>query len=163
MHTIKQPLKMKNIAIFLVLSLALLACEKRKINRTENKLEGSWKLIKSEYGESENDISDREQIITFYDNAEDYSVVNGLHHGSMLFKYTDFSYELQFFYSAINKGDDLLLMLEYNSPGYTSALNNTAFELSDPSIKKLTKKKFIMEGKNADGITSTFTFERIKE
>ncbi len=154
---------MKNSTFILFLVLALTACEKHKINKTENKLEGSWTLVKSEYGNTENDLTGREQIMTFYDNAIDYEVYDGYHQGSMLFKYeNEFSYEIKFLYSAINKGEDLMLLIEYNFPANFSSENIKGLAVSYPTIKKLTKDRFVMEGKNADGFNSVFTFDRIK-
>lgn len=153
---------MKNITLLLVLFLAFIACEKRQNNRTENKLEGSWILVKSEYGDSEADISEREQILTFYDNAEEYTNKDGFHNGSMFFKYTDFSFELTFLYQVVNKGDDLLMLIEFNSPSNESE-EVFGFSLNNPTIGKLTGNRFRMEGKNADGLTSIFTYERIKQ
>jgi hypothetical protein len=149
---------MKNYIILIVSSIFLFSsCEKMKNNRAERKLEGVWELVKSEYGDQEVDLTGRVQTLTFYDSNDKEYYEETEHNGLMTNSYNGFTYYIDFKYAVVEKGKELNLTMEFNSPQEA-----TIFPTSKAKLTKLNGDKFIMEAENADGFTSKFTFKRIK-
>jgi hypothetical protein len=147
---------MKPIVV-LLLGVILLSssCKKAKNNRAERKLEGTWELVKSEYGDNEVDLTGREHTLTFYDsNSKDY-LEEEMHYGVSMNSYEGHTYYADFKYFASEKGKELNMYIEFNSPVHASI-----YSFTGGTIKKLNSRKFILEGENADGFTSKFTYER---
>ena len=148
---------MKNyLYLLLITGLLISSCEKMKNNRAERRLEGTWELVKSEYGSEEVDLSQRKQTMTFYDSNYKEYLEEKVHYGLLVNTYDGFTYETEFKYAVTEKGKELNLYLEFNSPSAA-----TTFALSKPTITKLSGKKLVYEGKNTDGQISRFTFKRI--
>jgi hypothetical protein len=148
---------MKNY-LYLLLFTGILfsSCEKMKNNRAERRLEGTWELVKSEYGSEEVDLSQRKQTMTFYDSNDKEHFEEDIHYGLSVNTYDGFTFETEFKYHVLEKGKELNLYLEFNSPSEA-----TMFALSKPTITKLTRSKLVYEGENPDGKVSKFTFNRI--
>lgn len=142
--------------ILLISALCFTSCEKAKNNRAERRLEGTWQLEKSEYGGEEVDLTGREQIMTFFDSNDKEYFEEARHRGTLFNSYEGYSYSTNFEYFVQEKGKELNLFLEFNSPQLA-----TTYALSQITLKRLGANKMIWEGKNADGMVSKFTFKRI--
>lgn len=144
-----------NILIICSLFLLLASCEKMKNNRAEKQLEGEWELVKSEYGTKEVDLTGREQIMTFYDSNEEDFYEESMHYGQMSNSYNGYTYLSNFKYAVFEKGTQISMYLEFNSPTEASMFTESISE-----ITKLNKNSFVIEGKNSDGLISKFTFKK---
>lgn len=150
---------MKTTMLILLGSLLLVtSCNKAKNNRAERKLEGTWELVKSEYGDTEVDLTGREHTLTFYDsNSKDY-LKEDLHYGIAMNSYQGFAYYAEFKYSVTEKGKEFNMYIEFNSPA--PAAITSIYSFTGGTIEKLNSRKFVLEGENSDGFTSRFTYER---
>lgn len=143
--------------LILTASFLFSSCNKIKNNRAERKIEGNWQLVKSEYGDQEVDLTGRVQVLTFYDSNDKEYYEETEHNGLMTNSYNGFTYYIDFKYAILEKGKELNLTMEFNSPQEA-----TIFPTSKATLTKLSENKFVMEAENADGFTSKFTFNRIK-
>lgn len=134
------------------------ACEKQRIEKTENKLVGSWELKESTIGDKETDLTDRKIIMTFFDNDDSYKVFGG-HQGEMYLTHGSYTYSTIFSYQVVSKKKDLELTVESTLGGTYG--ETTQFVMSTVSIAKIKNNNLTIETEDADGVLSVFKYKRV--
>jgi hypothetical protein len=149
---------MKNhLILCLSFFLLTISCEKKKIERIENKLVGSWELEESKIGDKETDLTDRKIILTFFENDPIYAEYGG-HLGEMYQTHGNYTYSVKFQYQVVSRKKDLELSIE------STSVNNfeAGYLMSLVSIAKIKNNKLTIEAVNGEGVETVLKYKRIK-